>query len=538
MTLCLQHPTLGYYTTKKVFGSVGDFITSPEISQIFGELLAIWYVTQWVAQGLSPRVRIVELGPGKGTLLADILRTFKALPSHSSPPVTSIHLIETSDAMRAEQKGKLERAGFAAIETHWWGSVDEVPKSEDEFTVIVAHEFFDALPIHVFENTPKGWREVMVDVADPKSIIVSSTPRVPLRLVLSPNPTPASTMYTRMSTIASSPPPNSNISSSLSFDTTLPPPPPPSPSPSTEEGTPPISQTLSRFARLPVGSRMEISPACWEVARGVGNLLQGPKGGAGLVVDYGDEKAFGRSWRGFRKHQIVDPLSEPGHTDLTANVDFSYLAEAMSDLVISHGPLTQSDFLTSLGLQPRLEGLLRKATDERRGEIESAAKSASKDSLKTLHLHLFPNVEEVKLCPALTDIGPHLPALVLDTDPWEILENSLDIFPIFKSLRSFSWNGLGRFDPLTADHTGNLGTILDAFPSPATLTHLSVGTEDFFSLAHITPLLSHPTLALLTKLDLPSLPSSTPAEQASDVAAMAKACEERGIQWTVGGVAQ
>ncbi|KAK4703114.1 NADH dehydrogenase [ubiquinone] 1 alpha subcomplex assembly factor 7, partial [Phenoliferia sp. Uapishka_3] len=374
MTLCLQHPTLGYYTTKKVFGSVGDFITSPEISQIFGELLAIWYVTQWAAQGAASKVRIVELGPGRGTLLADILRTFKALPSHSSPPVTSIHLIESSDAMRAEQKKKLEATGFAGVTTHWWGSVDEVPTTEDEFTIIVAHEFFDALPIHVFENTPKGWREVMVDVSDPKSIIVSSAPKLPLRLVLSPSPTPASTMYTRMATIASdAEAAKPSLSAALSFDTTLP---PPTPTTATAPATPeaPVSQTLSRFARLPVGSRMEISPACWEVARGVGKLLQGQKGGAGLVVDYGDEKAFGRSWRGFRKHQIVDPLSEPGHTDLTANVDFSYLAEAMSDMVTSHGPLQQKDFLTSLGLQPRLEGLLRKAKDDRRGEIESAAK--------------------------------------------------------------------------------------------------------------------------------------------------------------------
>ncbi|ORY91491.1 S-adenosyl-L-methionine-dependent methyltransferase [Leucosporidium creatinivorum] len=384
MTLCLAHPTFGYYTTRKVFGSSGDFITSPEISQIFGELLAIWYVTQWAAQGASPRVRIVELGPGRGTLLSDILRTFKSLPKHSSPPVTSIHLVENSEALREEQKKKLQAGGFGDIPVSWWGSVDEVPPTNDEFTVIVAHEFFDALPIHVFENTSNGWREVMVDIADPKAIIIPGKPRKPLRLVLSPSPTPASTLYTRLSTLAEEttpPTPSPSASSALSFDTTLPPAHSPSPAPraaaSASSSSPQqqsISPTLARFARLPEGSRMEISPASWEVARGMGRLLGGERGGAGLVVDYGDAKAFGRSWRGFRKHQVVDPLSEPGHTDLTANVDFSYLAEAMGDLATSHGPLPQSTFLTSLGLQPRLAGLLRAATPERKKEIESAAK--------------------------------------------------------------------------------------------------------------------------------------------------------------------
>ncbi|KAL8277859.1 hypothetical protein RQP46_009678 [Phenoliferia psychrophenolica] len=157
-------------------------------------------------------------------------------------------------------------------------------------------------------------------------------------------------------------------------------------------------------------------------------------------------------------------------------------------------------------------------------------------SLKILHLRTFHNLNEVKLGPALSDIGTHLHTLVVESDPHGILDICLDIFAIFKSLRSFSWNGLGRFHRLTADHTADLGTILDAFPSPATLTHLSIGTDDFSSLHHVTPLLSHPTLGLLTKLDLPSLPSPTPAEEASVVAALAKACEEHGIQWSMGGI--
>ncbi|KAK4055553.1 hypothetical protein OIV83_000099 [Microbotryomycetes sp. JL201] len=366
MTLCLTHPNLGYYASQKVFGRQGDFITSPEISQIFGELLAIWFVTQWAAQGRPDKVRIVELGPGRGTLLADVLRTFKALPKQSSPPVTSIHLVENSGALRAEQKSQLSAHGFGDTMTNWWGTASEVPPTEDEFTLVVAHEFFDALPIHIFEHVDKGWREVLVDVADSKAITATE----PLRLVLSPGPTPASMLYTRLSSMAAvdaSSDRNAPKSQSFNFDTTM-----PMPQAHSQEQS--LSPTLSRFARLPIGSRIELSPASWEIARDLGKTMQGPRGGAGLVIDYGDSKAFGRSWRGFRKHQVVDPLSEPGHTDLTANVDFAYLSEAMSDIVTCHEPMTQASFLYALGLEPRLQGLLQKASSERKKDIESAAK--------------------------------------------------------------------------------------------------------------------------------------------------------------------
>ncbi|GAA5893119.1 class I SAM-dependent methyltransferase [Sporobolomyces salmoneus] len=385
MALCLNHPTLGYYTTRTVFGKEGDFITSPEISQVFGELLGIWYVTQWLQQGAPKKVRVVELGPGRGTLLADVLRTFKSLPAHSSPPVTSIHLVEQSEALQGVQKEALRKSGFGETPVYWHRNVEEVPKGEDEFTVAIAHEFFDALPIHIFENTEKGWREVLVDIADPKSsVLVSSEKKEPLRLVLSPTQTPASALYSslaqallRESPIAQSPTLHSAAPSPqtplLNVDTTLPPPPSPSLS-STAQGRPGVKNlTAERFARLPIGSRIEISPSSYEIARGFANLVEG--GGAGLIIDYGDSKAFGRSWRGFRKHQVVDPLTEPGHTDLTANVDFSYLAEALSEFATPHGPLPQSAFLTSLGLAPRLAALMKNATsEERKKEIDSSGK--------------------------------------------------------------------------------------------------------------------------------------------------------------------
>ncbi|GAA5900692.1 hypothetical protein JCM6882_000941 [Rhodosporidiobolus microsporus] len=389
MTLCLSHPTLGYYTTRKVFGKEGDFVTSPEISQVFGELLGIWFVTQWLAQGSPHHVRLVEFGPGRGTLLADILRTFRSLPAHSRPPVTSLHLVETSPLLRNVQKSAIAQVGHAQTPTTWYGDVKEVSQAkegaEGEMTMLIAHEFFDALPIHVFENTQKGWREVLVDVADPKAVTTPSTPS--LRLVLAPSPTPASAMYSMMGQLAASSgvqaqpdllsasPAPKKAPSPLNVDTTLGASGPPSPSPTAPgpQALGAASLTAQRFARLPIGSRIEVSPASWEIARDVAQLI-GAKG-AGLVVDYGDAKAFGRSWRGFRKHQVVDPLTEPGHTDLTANVDFSYIAEAMSDFATTHGPLPQSRFLTSLGLQPRLASLLRNApSEERRKEIESAAR--------------------------------------------------------------------------------------------------------------------------------------------------------------------
>ncbi|GAA5992727.1 hypothetical protein JCM10908_006900 [Rhodotorula pacifica] len=402
MTLCLQHPTLGYYTTRTVFGKEGDFITSPEISQVFGELLAIWYVTQWLAQGAPKRVRMIEVGPGRGTLLADILRTFRALPEHSRPPITSIHLVEASQQLRGVQKLKLDATGFGDTRTEWYSDIKEVPTSEDEFTIFVAHEFFDALPIHVFENTQNGWREVLVGVADPKAIVSGAKAQDPLRLVLAPTPTPASALYSSLAhaiypTVAhqqapdlasAAPAPRHLREGLLNVDTTLGAAGgPPSPSPSTAGGGEATSLIAQRFARLPIGSRLEVSPSSWEIARDLARLLggggggkgeegaKGGIGGAGLVVDYGDAKAFGRSWRGFRKHQVVDPLSEPGHTDLTANVDFAYLAEAMSESAETPGPISQARFLTALGLQPRLAALLRSApSEERRKEIESSAR--------------------------------------------------------------------------------------------------------------------------------------------------------------------
>ena len=131
MKLCLHHPTLGYYSRtdrsnkSDPFGQQGDFITSPEISQVFGELIAIWFISRWQAAGSPTRTRIVELGPGRGTLMADIIRTFKSIRAFDNVDL-SVHLIENSPFMRALQDQKLSPFDDLKEKVSWSDRIDEL----------------------------------------------------------------------------------------------------------------------------------------------------------------------------------------------------------------------------------------------------------------------------------------------------------------------------------------------------------------------------------------------------------------------------
>ncbi|CAO1623462.1 unnamed protein product [Parajaminaea phylloscopi] len=418
MRTCLLDPSQGYYASanasendpvlqhgRDVLGARGDFITSPEISQVFGELLAVYFVARWQASGAPSAIRLVELGPGKGTLLADMIRTFARFPVLNS--LKTIHLVETSEGLMRLQLAAIESALSAAgkriampdadpgsltgdeVMVEYFPLVDSLPVLPDQWTMLVAHEFFDALPIHIFEKTVQGWREVLVDVTDRQAngsspakqsgvttIKVSDLrgkksqggggatgDRGQFRHVLSPTETP----WARL-----------------------------------------LAASNPRLQSLQPGQRVEISPESWAAARKVGELVAGrpasmppaaakelgqdedtakkveadrikgsTAGGAALIVDYGDEKAFGGSFRAFKSHAIVDPLEKPGTADLTANVDFAYLKNALATTdARSMGPMFQSHFLASLGLSQRVEALVRAnaASPEKASGIESAAK--------------------------------------------------------------------------------------------------------------------------------------------------------------------
>ncbi len=142
-----------YYKTQEAFGVRGDFTTAPEISQMFGEMIAIWLVDMWVKMGQPAEVKLVELGPGRGTLAADILRTVAAWPDFKA--AITLHLVETSPRLREIQAGALKGYGPA-----WHDSFSEVPEG---FCFVIANEFFDALPVQQFVKTEEGWRERCVD---------------------------------------------------------------------------------------------------------------------------------------------------------------------------------------------------------------------------------------------------------------------------------------------------------------------------------------------------------------------------------------
>lgn len=145
MTLCLSHPEHGYYITRDPLGTDGDFTTAPEISQMFGEMVGLWVLAAMAA--LPERPRLVELGPGRGTLMADVLRVLDRAGDRPE-----VWLVETSPTLAAHQRDRIAEA--RQVET-----LDAVP---DGPAIVLANEFLDALPIHQFLRTPEGWRERMV----------------------------------------------------------------------------------------------------------------------------------------------------------------------------------------------------------------------------------------------------------------------------------------------------------------------------------------------------------------------------------------
>ncbi|KAH9074340.1 putative S-adenosyl-L-methionine-dependent methyltransferase MidA, partial [Lactarius deliciosus] len=186
--------------------------------------------------------------------------------------------------------------GKNGLRIHWHDSIDDVPAANGIYTMLVAHEFFDALPFHLIEKTHQGWKEVLITSArDPaaKTILRPSSPS-PLASATPSLDLSVSTPRTRFRPdLAAEPTPVSTL----------------------------LSASSPRFASLPIGTRIEVSATSFQTARKLGTLVSQGVGGSALVIDFGADHAVGNSFRAFKGHALVDPFDCPGQADLTANVN-------------------------------------------------------------------------------------------------------------------------------------------------------------------------------------------------------------------------
>ena len=310
MAEALGHPEHGYYMRGGPFGRPGDFITAPEISQMFGELLGLWCVACWQQMGAPGSTRLVELGPGRGTLMADALRAARQCPAFRD--AITVHLVESSPVLVAAQRDTLARqAPEMAARTDWHATLDEIPEGP---LLLLANEFFDALPIHQFERTEAGWRERLITVDEAGFQFVLARQASPHEVLLPP---------------------------------------------------------ASRDA--PAGAVAETCPVGIDIAGAIGRRIASATGAA-LIVDYGPrESGLGDSFQAVRRHRAQDVLKDPGDADLTAHVDFETLARAAAQAgARCHGPLPQGQFLRRLGIDARAAALADGATANTAADIGAA----------------------------------------------------------------------------------------------------------------------------------------------------------------------
>ncbi|MDC8755509.1 SAM-dependent methyltransferase [Erythrobacter sp. sf7] len=280
-----------YYASRDPLGDQGDFITAPEISQMFGELIGLWFADLWVRMGSRKRIHFVELGPGRGTLSRDALAT--AARYDFAPEV---HFVETSPTLRA-----IQRETFPGCHHHH--DLSTLP--DDAPLLIVANEFFDALPIHQLMRSADGWFERMVGLDGDKFTYVAGKERM---------------------------------------DHLVPP----------------------SWLRASQGATIETSPAAVAVMGEIARRLK-EQGGAALIIDYGHrELASGTTLQALKAHKKVDVFDHPGEADITAHVDFELLGHVATqhgaDVMGLQG---QGEWLRQMGIDTRLEALQRRNPGEK-----------------------------------------------------------------------------------------------------------------------------------------------------------------------------
>ena len=305
MDLALNHPEHGYYQCQEPFGAGGDFVTAPEISQVFGELIGVWLATAWQEMGRPAPFRMVELGPGRGQLMADFLRATSKVPGFLE--AADINLVESSKRLADRQQQML-----AGYDITWHERLETVPSGP---LILIANEFFDALPVHQLVWSERGWRERRVTVDD---------------------------------------------GGALSF--------------TNGDAPMPLARMLADVTATEPGQIAEISPAREVLAQSIGRRLR-QDGGLAVIIDYGAwvDRATGDTLQAVRGHRPADPLAFPGKIDLTTQVDFRRLGlAAAGGSADVFGPVPQGPFLRTLGIEMRMAALIKQADELQRQSLREA----------------------------------------------------------------------------------------------------------------------------------------------------------------------
>ncbi|WP_373235965.1 class I SAM-dependent methyltransferase [Cohaesibacter celericrescens] len=323
MTHCLTDPDHGYYTSRTSIGAKGDFITAPEVSQLFGELIGIWLLAVWRQAGRPTPFHLVEIGPGRGTLMRDMVRAIASAPEASQ--ALHIHLVDISTSLKNQQALALSDT-TAPID--WHETIQSLPNAP---LFIVANEFFDCLPIHQWVMHSGKWYERVIGLDQDGQLAFGLGP---VRALTTPLANPHTNQL----------------------------------------ADPTISNTI------PEGAIWEQSPAAEAIMSDLAQTLT-LQGGAGLFIDYGyTDFEYGDTFQAMRHHAFADPLALPGEQDLTAHVNFAALAstalhETQNNANNNHAltvpePVDQGTFLLALGLL------------ERAGQLGAGKSLAAQESLR------------------------------------------------------------------------------------------------------------------------------------------------------------
>ena len=302
----------GYYNNHLPFGEKKDYVTSPEISQMFGELIALWTIECWKKIGEPKKFNIIELGPGSGILMTDFLRVIKLYPKFIKK-CNQIYLFEISPFLKKIQKKtllKIENKILKKIK--WIKNLNDIPETP---FVLIANEFFDALPIKQIQLTKIGWRERMLNYNKKKKSFFIS--------------------YSNNPTI--------------------------------------LEKFLPKKKKCTkIGSIYEIPFNMLSFLENLFNKIKKTKSTC-LIVDYVKNKKFQSSLKSIKNQKIINPLKEIGNSDISTHVDFDLIKEISKKFNLNnYGPITQRKFLINLGILFRAKILIKNANSGQKKKIQNS----------------------------------------------------------------------------------------------------------------------------------------------------------------------